>query len=738
MSEKDLYALAQELSNRFTQSKYRSFLVSNDVLSSRVLEEFERDITGIITKSDYIKETLSFIEDWDRFIELLQDAGKLPRTSVEKSVTKAEYVSSEKSVADELIKTTPQKGRIFISYRRVDSEGYAGRIYDRLAPHFGADAIFMDVDDIPAGVDFVKFLENEVQSCDVLIALIGRQWLNVKDEHGKRRLDSPKDFVRIEIATALERDIRVIPVLLGGVGMPKAADLPDSLQPLPRRSGLLVYHHSFHTDTNRLIKHLEDALSEAEKAKKERVDKKREQEAAEQALKEYEEAERYEKEAREAEEELKKERIAEEKRTLKEKMRKEEQMADLLRKANLAIRMGGWQSAKKKLQEVLDIDAEHTEARVSLRFVEKELNEQERIARENQKVEGRREPKKNEQRNNVSVEKTLDDFVKGEKRRLEEMSRISEEKARAEIDKESLDFSTNEKVRMLFLISVGLIALIVVIGLVTRFIGWFETGPLDISDFPTSTSLPTETSAPARTSTPTEISATPTPELGVGSTMVSEEDGMTLVYVPAGEFEMGSENGDDDEMPVHTIYLDAYWIDQTEVSNAQFSFFVEKTNYQTDAEREGESYLFNDGSWYVEKGVNWQYPQGLDSDISKLGDHPVVHVSWNDARAYCEWAGRHLPSEAQWEKAARGDLIQKTYPWGDIAPICKLGAENGAKFHDNANCNDIGTDIVGSYSSNGYGVYDMAGNVWEWCQDWYDSNQGYKVLRGFRCVLGLP
>ena len=104
------------------------------------------------------------------------------------------------------------KGRIFINYRRADSEGYAGRIYDRLAPHFGADAIFMDVEVIDAGVDFVRVLEEAVQSCDVLVALIGRSWLNIKDEQGGRRLDNPADFVRVELAAALSRDIRVIPV----------------------------------------------------------------------------------------------------------------------------------------------------------------------------------------------------------------------------------------------------------------------------------------------------------------------------------------------------------------------------------------------------------------------------------------------------------------------------------------------------------------------------------------------
>lgn len=192
-----------------------------------------------------------------------------------------------------------QKGRIFISYRRADSEGYAGRIYDRLALHFGNDAIFMDVDDIPAGVDFVKYLEKEVQSCDALIALIGKQWLNVKDEHGIRRLDDPNDFVRIEIATALKRDIRVIPVLLGGTQMPNVSDLPENLQSLTRRNGVLVYHHSFHADTTRLIKHLEGALGAVEQERQRIANEKVDREAAEKAAKEKAEREAAEKTARE-------------------------------------------------------------------------------------------------------------------------------------------------------------------------------------------------------------------------------------------------------------------------------------------------------------------------------------------------------------------------------------------------------------------------------------------------------
>jgi len=187
--------------------------------------------------------------------------------------------------------TAPQTGRIFISYRRADSAGYAGRIYDRLAAHFGKNAIFMDVDTIEAGLDFVEVLENAVQSCDVLLALIGRQWLNIKDEAGKRRLDNPQDFVRIEVAAALSRSIRVIPVLVDGAPMPSPNQLPHGLKSLARRNAVLVNHYSFHTDANRLIEQLELALKAAEKAAREKA----EREAAKKAAKEKAEREATEK-----------------------------------------------------------------------------------------------------------------------------------------------------------------------------------------------------------------------------------------------------------------------------------------------------------------------------------------------------------------------------------------------------------------------------------------------------------
>ena len=151
--------------------------------------------------------------------------------------------------------------RIFISYRREQAAGHAGRLYDRLADHFGRDNLFMDLE-IELGVDFAEYINRAVQTCDALIALIDRQWLTCTDAAtGERRLDNPEDFVRLEISAALSRDIRVIPVLLQNTPMPRAGDLPDELKSLSRRQGLHLDDGRFHTDVDRLIEALDRLLS---------------------------------------------------------------------------------------------------------------------------------------------------------------------------------------------------------------------------------------------------------------------------------------------------------------------------------------------------------------------------------------------------------------------------------------------------------------------------------------------
>jgi hypothetical protein len=158
--------------------------------------------------------------------------------------------------------------KVFISYRRDDSAGHAGRVHDRLEREFGRDLLFMDVDSVPLGINFVKVLSEEVAKCDVLVAVIGPNWLNAHDEDGNRRLDNPRDFVRIEIGAALQRNIPVIPILLDGAKVPKANQLPKELEELSLRNGLDVRHVSFHNDIDKLVRSLKGQLAETDSAER--------------------------------------------------------------------------------------------------------------------------------------------------------------------------------------------------------------------------------------------------------------------------------------------------------------------------------------------------------------------------------------------------------------------------------------------------------------------------------------
>lgn len=177
--------------------------------------------------------------------------------------------------------------------------------------------------------------------------------------------------------------------------------------------------------------------------------------------------------------------------------------------------------------------------------------------------------------------------------------------------------------------------------------------------------------------------------------MVSDKDGMILVYVSAGNFTMGSNNAGSDEQPVHTVYLDAFWIDKTDVTNKMYALCV--------------------------SGGTCQPPRATKSTTrssyygnSQYDDYPVIYVDWNMAGTYCTWAGRQLPTEAQWEKAARG-TDGRTYPWGNDPP-------NNNLSNNHFNIGD--TSEVGKYPNGAspYGALDMAGNVWQWVADWYDAH----------------
>jgi formylglycine-generating enzyme required for sulfatase activity/tRNA A-37 threonylcarbamoyl transferase component Bud32 len=278
-------------------------------------------------------------------------------------------------------------------------------------------------------------------------------------------------------------------------------------------------------------------------------------------------------------------------------------------------------------------------------------------------------------------------------------------------------------------IGLGLLVIALVIaGGIGFLIFGDELAALQVTNTPTVTMIPTQ----SQTRMPT-----PFPTATIEPLVVERmKDRVPMVFVPAGEFVMGSEADQgynlcleyhtdtcervwfENEEPTHTVYLDGYYIDQYEVTNRQFVQFVEETGYITTAEERGVSGTFDGNLWAEIEGASWKEPLGLVSDIFGKEDHPVLQVSWYDAKAYCEWAGVRLPTEAEWEKAARGGLEGMLYPWGNEEPTCTLGAENGAQF---SYC-DYGTVAVGSFAPNGFGVFDMAGNVWEWVADWYESS----------------
>ena len=173
-------------------------------------------------------------------------------------------------------------GKIFINYRRGDDPGNTGRLFDRLQEAFAPEQLFMDVDNIAPGLDFVRVLEEQVGQCDALLAVIGKGWIDARDDKGGRRLDNPEDFVRIEIESALKQDKRVIPVLVGDTHMPRPEELPEAIRPLARRNAVRLSHERFRADAQGLIKALQQALEEVEALRQAHADaeRKRQEDAA--------------------------------------------------------------------------------------------------------------------------------------------------------------------------------------------------------------------------------------------------------------------------------------------------------------------------------------------------------------------------------------------------------------------------------------------------------------------------
>jgi serine/threonine protein kinase len=192
--------------------------------------------------------------------------------------------------------------------------------------------------------------------------------------------------------------------------------------------------------------------------------------------------------------------------------------------------------------------------------------------------------------------------------------------------------------------------------------------------------------------------------------VINEKDNSTMIYIPAGEFTMGSDKYTS-EGPIQQISLDAYLIDKYLVTNRQFKQFVEETNYQTDAEKNHSGEVWTGRRWSNDENATWRLPDG-STPVEGREDHPVSQVSYNDAETYCKWAGKDLPAEAQWEKAARGPG-GNTYPWGNFDPDDSMA--NYSDSFIEGTTPTIKYEKGQSY----YGAFDMAGNLYQWCKDWY-------------------
>ena len=268
---------------------------------------------------------------------------------------------------------------------------------------------------------------------------------------------------------------------------------------------------------------------------------------------------------------------------------------------------------------------------------------------------------------------------------------------------------------------------------------------------------------------PALVASEPDFELTIENKRVAPMNGpVGMVWIPGGEFSMGARKTETmndvgmqatlDSRPIHRVYVDGFWMDKTDVTNAEFARFVRATGYVTVAERKPRAEDFPDAPpenlvagavvfsppdhlvalndhlqwWSYVPGANWRHPEGPQSSLKGRDDYPVVDVAYQDAVAYAKWAGKRLPTEAEWEFAARGGLSGKLYPWGDeFRPSGKWMAnthQGTFPIRDTGEDGHIGISKVALYPPNRYGLYDMAGNVWQWTADWYRPDYYAQLL----------
>ncbi len=542
-------------------------------------------------------------------------------------------------------------GQIFISYRREESRWSARSLHDRLAQRFDRKQIFMDVDSVGLGEDFVKTIEETVGSCDVLIAVIGAHWLTSTDAQGGRRLDNPEDFVRTEIATALRRHIRVIPVLVDGASMPQSADLPDDLKPLVRRNALLVGDTHFDDDCRRLMAAIEQVLDKA---------------AAER---------------RESEE--------------KERLEHEPQSPPLSLVAS----------------SIPPANREANKPPVEIPKVVYPL-----AAKPAESERGKPPPPSS--------------------------GRIGGK-------------TPSKQVVIAFF---AIAAVLVVGGLIYLAIRPFQS-PRSQPALPSASPSQAVTAIPTPAPTPSSPAGVALPSPSISATLAKEEMARRALDNATKDHPWINSLGMKFVPVAGTRVLFSIW--DTRVRD--FETFVKSTGYDA---TEGMYSLGKDG--FMQHGATWKEP-----GFSQGANHPVVGVSWYDANEFCKWLTKHeriagdlpldreyrLPTDEEWSAAVGlknepGSTPEEKnnkitlYPW-DIPrkrdkswpPPGGAGNYAGeeAKMGDwppeqpvieAYNDGYPRTSPVGSFAANQFGLHDMGGNVWQWCEDWYNFFKQHRVWRG--------
>jgi formylglycine-generating enzyme required for sulfatase activity len=585
--------------------------------------------------------------------------------------------------------------KIFISYRRQDSAAMAGRIYDRLQVHFGKDSVFIDLDSIPFGADFRQHIRKAVDQCDVMLAIVGQDWLGKSG--GTRRIDDPRDFVRIEVEVALERHLTVIPVLIDRTTMPAEAELPESLADLAYRNAVNVDQwRDFHPHVDRLIKGIENIVKQA------RHDDATASSRVAKTVAELQPIPQSTCVSVPAE-------VEKPKAPRKPAEHKEREPRPLIG-ATVSPRQEPAASTETRF-------GPPSTPRVPWLWVYLVVLPMLAIL-------------------GVIIYVVTDTGtvkITGADPRM--TLRIDDREIRIENQGEPITLRT------------GPHSMIVLRGdmvIVTRDfqIRRGQETPIQVTYTPRPRPPAPEQPGSSKTKQDVEVSQPTTPvETKRVSTEPSREltnsIGMKLAHLQPGEFLMGSPDTDmeakDDEKPQHRVRITRpFYLGVTEVTRGQFRRFVDETGYKTEAEKDGKGgYGWNEEAKKFEQQARYTW---LNAGFEQTDGHPVVNVSWNDAVAFVEWLSRkdgqicRLPTEAEWEYACRATTSTRYSSGDDPEGLADVG--NVADGTARKKCPDwtwtiaaedgfVYTAPVGHFRPNKWGLYDMHGNVWEWCSDGY-------------------